>query len=286
MHYFRPCCFSHFTHHTNKTCRFFMKRHKTAIFLGLWIYLLAGCTSSKKVLYFQDTGGDYKEKISQDYELKILPDDLLSIMVNSKDAELVQMFNLPIVRYDFAGPGTGGGGAGNVLGYTVNQSGSIDFPQLGTIGVQGKTRSELATYIKEQLIAGGYVKDPVVTVQLLNFRVSVLGEVNRPGSFNLKSDRVSILDAISEAGDLTIYGKRDNVRVIREENGERSIATLDLKSAAIFQSPYYYLRQNDIVYIEPNKVKAGQSEINQNRSIGTLAAITSVLISLAVLIFK
>lgn len=263
-----------------------MKRLKTGLSLCLAVYLLAGCASSKKISYLQDSGEHFNQKIEQDYELKILPDDLLSIMVNSKDAELVQMFNLPIVRHDFAGPGTGGGGAGYVLGYTVNQSGVIDFPQLGTIEVQGRTRSELAAYIKEQLIAGGYVKDPVVTVQFLNFRVSVLGEVNRPGAFNLKSDRVTVLDAISEAGDLTIYGKRENVRVIREENGERSIATLDLKSAAIFQSPYYYLRQNDIVYVEPNKVKAGQSEINQNRSIGTLASITSVLISLAVLIFK
>lgn len=263
-----------------------MKRFKTGVFLCFMVYLLAGCNSSKKILYLQDTGENFNEKIEQQYELKILPDDVLSIVVNSKDAELVQMFNLPIVRYDFAGPGTGGGSGGSILGYTVNQSGDIDFPQLGTIEVQGKTRSELATYIKQQLVSGGYVKDPVVTVQFLNFRVSVLGEVNRPGAFNVKSDRITVLDAISEAGDMTIYGKRDNVRVIREANGERTIATLDLKSAAIFKSPYYYLRQNDIVYVEPNKVKAGQTEINQNRSIGTIASITSVLISLAVLIFK
>lgn len=263
-----------------------MKIFKKGLFLCLMVYLLAGCTSSKKVVYLQDAGEGFSQQIQQDYELKIRPDDVLSITVNSKDAELVQMFNLPIIRYDFAGPGTGGGGAGTVLGYTVNKSGNIDFPQLGSVTVQGKTRSELASYIKDQLISNGYVKDPVVTVQFLNFRISVLGEVTRPGSLSFKNDRITVLDAISEAGDLTIYGKRDNVRVIREENGQRTMATLDLRSADIFQSPYFYLQQNDVVYVEPNKVKAGQSEINQNRSIGTIASIVSVLISLAVLIFK
>lgn len=263
-----------------------MKILKKGILLWLTVYVLAGCTTSKKIVYLQDTGDSFSQTIQQDYELKIRPDDVLSVVVNSRDAELVQMFNMPIVRYDFAGPGTGGGGAGTILGYTVDKSGNIDFPQLGSIAVKGKTRAELASYIKEQLISNGYVKDPVVTVQFLNFRISVLGEVNRPGSISFKNDRITVLDAISEAGDLTIYGKRDNVRVIREENGQRTMATLDLRSADIFQSPYFYLQQNDVVYVEPNKVKAGQSEINQNRSIGTIASIVSVLISLAVLIFK
>jgi polysaccharide export outer membrane protein len=133
------------------------------------------------------------------------------------------------------------------------------------------------------------VNDAVVTVQFLNFKVSVMGEVVRPGTFEVDSDRITLLDALSLAGDMTIYGRRDNVRVIREENGERTVAIVDLRSRNLMNSPYYYLKQNDIVYVEPNKARAGQREINQNRSVSTFASILSVLASLAslaVVIFR
>lgn len=148
------------------------------------------------------------------------------------------------------------------------------------------TRAELTKYIKSQLIEKGLVKDPIVTIQFLNFKVSVLGEVNRPGIFEITSDRITLLDALSLAGDLTIYGQRENIKVVREENGERVVVSLDLRNKDLLSSPYYYLQQNDVVYVEPNKVKAGQREINQNRTIGTFASILSVMVSLAVLIFK
>lgn len=249
--------------------------------------ILTGCASQKKISYLQDVPEDYRQKVTQDYEVKIHPDDLLSIMVNSKDPELVQMFNLPMVSYQIANNTTGyAGGQNRVLGYLVDKEGNIDFPQLGVIKVQGMTRAELTGYIKNQLIEKGLVKDPIVTIQFLNFKVSVLGEVTRPGTFDVTSDRITLLDVLSLAGDLTVYGQRENVKVIREENGERVVASLDLRSKDLLSSPYYYLQQNDVVYVEPNKVKAGQREINQNRTIGTFASIMSVMVSLAVLIFK
>ena len=249
--------------------------------------VLAGCASQKQISYLQDVPDDYRQKITQDYDLKIHPDDLLSIMVNSKDPELAQMFNLPMVSYQIANSNTGyAGGQNRVLGYLVDKEGYIDFPQLGVIRVQGMTRTELTKYIKNQLIEKGLMKDPIVTIQFLNFKVSVLGEVNLPGTFEITSDRITLLDALSLAGDLTVYGQRENVKVIREENGERVVASLDLRNKDLLSSPYYYLQQNDVVYVEPNKVKAGQREINQNRTIGTFASILSVMVSLAVLIFK
>lgn len=176
-----------------------------------------------------------------------------------------------------------------MLGYLVDKNGNINFPQLGEINVRGLTRFELSERISRELKDRGLVNDAVVTVQFLNFKVSVMGEVVRPGTFEVDSDRITILDALSKAGDLTIYGRRDNLKVIREENGERIVAIVDLRSMDLMNSPYYYLKQNDIVYVEPNKARAGQREINQNRSVSTFASILSVLASLAslaVVIFK
>ena len=253
--------------------------------IALLLLFLGGCASQKEIIYLQDVTEDYRQKIEQDYNVRINSDDLLSIMVNSKNPELVQMFNLPMVSYQVTGTGYSGGQP-RMLGYLVDKDGNINFPQLGELKVKGLTRFELADKISRELKSGGLVNDAVVTVQFLNFKVSVMGEVVRPGTFEVNSDRITLLDALSLAGDLTIYGRRDNVRIIREENGERIVAFVDLRSVELMNSPYYYLKQNDIVYVEPNKARAGQREINQNRSISTFASIMSVMISLAVLIFK
>ena len=249
--------------------------------------LVSSCASQKRAWYLQDANPFTPEQIAESGQIRIKPLDRLTVVVNSKDPELAQMFNLPMVSYQIANSNTGyAGGQNRVLGYLVDKEGYIDFPQLGVIKVQGMTRTELTKYIKKQLIEKGLMKDPIVTIQFLNFKVSVLGEVNRPGTFEITSDRITLLDALSLAGDLTVYGQRENVKVIREENGERVVASLDLRNKDLLSSPYYYLQQNDVVYVEPNKVKAGQREINQNRTIGTFASILSVMVSLAVLIFK
>ena len=241
------------------------------------------CTSTKKIIYLQDFVPLKQQEIEQKYEVIIHGDDLLAIMVNSRDPELALPFNMPMVSYQL---GSNTGGQQRVLGYLVDTNGNIDFPILGEIHVEGLTRMQLTELIKNKLIEGDLIKDPIVTVQFLNFKISVMGEVGRPGSFTISGDRITLLEALSMAGDLTIYGRRDRVGVIRENNGKRTILFHDLRSADIFNSPCYYLQQNDIVYVEPNKAKSGQSSINQNNSIGVWVSVISLLTTIAVLIYK
>ena len=223
----------------------------------------SACTSTKKIIYLQDVIPLKQQEIEQKYEVIIHSDDLLAIMVNSRDPELALPFNMPMVTYQL---GSNNGGQQRVLGYLVDTNGDIDFPILGKIHVEGLTRMQLTELVKSKLIEGDLIKDPIVTVQFLNFKVSVMGEVGRPGSFTISGDRITLLEALSMAGDLTIYGRRDRVGVIRENNGKRTILFHDLRSADIFNSPCYYLQQNDIVYVEPNKAKSGQSRITRSES--------------------
>ena len=245
--------------------------------------VFTACTSPKKVLYLQDVPVSSEQQIANKYEVKIHTDDQLAIMVNSKEPEVAIPFNMPMVTYQLGTTGTYSGQQ-RVLGYLVDTDGYINFPVLGRIPVEGLTRMQLTDLIREKLIAGDFIKDPIVTVQFLNFKVSVMGEVARPGSFNITGDRITLLEALGMAGDLTIYGKRDRVAVIRETDGVRTIRYHDLRSSDIFLSPDYYLQQNDIVYVEPNKARVGQSEINQNNSVGVWLSAVSVLASLVSLI--
>lgn len=251
-----------------------------------WVILFSACNSTKEVVYLQDVVPLKQQDIERKYEVFIHEDDLLSIMVNSKDPELALPFNMPLITYQI---GSESSGQQRVLGYLVDTNGDIDFPILGKLHVAGLSRLELRDLIKEKLISGDYIKDPVVTVQFLNYKVSVMGEVARPGSFTITGDRITLLEALSMAGDLTIYGRRDRVAVIREKNGKRTILFHDLRSSDIFTSPCYYLQQNDIVYVEPNKAKAGQRDINQNNSVSVWLSAVSVLAavaSLLVTVFK
>lgn len=251
--------------------------------LGCLAILLTACASPREVLYLQDIAPLKQQEIEQKYEVIIHNDDLLSIMVNSKDPELAIPFNMPMVTYQL---GTNGGAIGQqrVLGYLVDANGDIDFPILGKIHAEGLTRQQLTDLIKGKLTKEDLIKDPIVTVQFLNFKVSVMGEVSRPGSFNITGDRITLLEALSMAGDLTIYGKRNRVAVIREHEGVRTILYHDLRSSDIFRSPCYYLQQNDIVYVEPNRAKAGQSGINQNNSASVWLSAVSILASIASLL--
>ena len=211
------------------------------------IAFLASCSAPKEVLYLQDIASIKEENIDKNYEVIIHKDDLLAILVNSKDPELALPFNMPVV---------------------------------GKIHVEGLTRMQVTELIKQKLMSEDLIKDPIVTVQFLNFKVSVMGEVTRPGTFDISGDRITLLEALSMAGDLTIYGRRDRVAVIREKDGKRRILYHDLRSSDIFQSPCYYLQQNDIVYVEPNKAKTGQSRINSNNSVGVWLSAVSVLASI------
>jgi polysaccharide export outer membrane protein len=259
-----------------------MRKYVTCLLVCVAVFFTA-CTSTKKILYLQDVVPLKQQEIEQKYEVIIHSDDLLAIMVNSRDPELALPFNMPMVTYQLGSNSTG---QQRVLGYLVDTNGDIDFPILGKIHVEGLTRMQLTELVKNKLIEGDLIKDPIVTVQFLNFKVSVMGEVGRPGSFTISGDRITLLEALSMAGDLTIYGRRDRVGVIRENNGKRTILFHDLRSAEIFNSPCYYLQQNDIVYVEPNKAKSGQSGINQNNTIGVWVSVISLLTTIAVLIFK
>ena len=246
--------------------------------------LLMACSAPKEILYLQDISLIKEEPIDKNYEVIIHKDDLLAIIVNSKDPELALPFNMPLISYQI---GSQNVGQQRLVGYLVNLDGNIDFPILGEIHVEGLTRMQVTELIKKRLISEELIKDPIVTVQFLNFKVSVIGEVGRPGTFDISGDRITLLEALSMAGDLTIYGRRDRVAVIREKDGKRSILYHDLRSSDIFQSPCYYLQQNDIVYVEPNKAKTGQSRINSNNSVGVwlsgvsvLASITSLLVTM------
>lgn len=254
---------------------------KQGIFVSLLLLVLSACNSTKEVIYLQDVEPYKAQEIAQKFEMYIRNDDLLAIMVNSKDPELALPFNMPVVTYQV---GTKAMPTQKILGYLVDSNGEIDFPILGKLKVAGLTRLQLTELIKQKLIEEDLIKDPVVTVQFLNFKISVMGEVARPGSFTINSDRITLLEALSMAGDLTIYGRRDRVAVIREVDGKRTILFHDLRSADLFLSPCYYLQQNDIVYVEPNKAKAGQREINQNNSMSVWLSATSVLATVASLL--
>lgn len=260
--------------------------NKIFIFL-LFSIFLCGCDASKKILYLQDLQANTSNPISGKNDIIIQPRDMLSIVVSSKDPELSALFNLPRITYE-AGLAQTNANNNRISGYTVDAEGNIDFPNLGIVHIAGLTRNQVAELIKKKLSEEELLKDAVVTVDYMNLCYSVMGEVTHPGNFSINRDQITVLEALSKAGDLTIYGQRDRVFVIREENGQRNTYQLDLRSVSLFDSPAYYIQQNDLVYVEPNKVRAGQSTINANnvKSVSLWTSIASLLTSISVLIFK
>lgn len=261
----------------------------------LWaVWGLVACSTPARITYFQDLRpGESEQQVVAATEIKVRPGDKLSIIVNSRDPQLTQLFNLPYVGQQIGqGSVTSNATSGNsqgVSGYTVDEQGMIDFPVLGKIEIAGKNREEIAAFIKEELLTKNLVKDPVVTVEYMNLCISVLGEVASPGRYSIDRDKVTLLDAISMAGDLTIYGKREKVLVLREENGVQRVYGVNLCSAEhLYTSPVYYLRQNDVVYVEPNNVRARQATVNGNnvRSTSFWISLASLLTTIAVLVFK
>lgn len=259
--------------------------------------LLSSCNASKNVVYFQDlTPGESEIALASSPAIKIGPEDKISIIVSCRDPQLAMLFNLPTVSMQFNQTVTANGSSSNnsgqsqgVSGYTVDRNGEIDFPVLGKIKVAGMDREEIAAYIKSELLRQNLVKDPVVTVEYMNLCFSILGEVNQPGRFSIDRDHVTLLDALSMAGDLTINGNRKKVMVMRQENGMQRVYGVDLTSGEyVYTSPAYYLQQNDVVYIEPNDMKARQSTVNGNnvRSTSFWISLASLLTSVAILIFN
>ena len=259
--------------------------------LTLMVLAAVSCSTPKEISYFQDLQPGVTElAITDPVEIKVRPKDKLSILVNAQDPKLTNMFNLPIVSQQIGQESTGSSGTSRgVSGYTVDSFGDINFPVLGKIRVEGMTREQIADYLTKQLKEQELIKDPVVTVEFMNLGVSVLGEVNKPGRISINRDNMTILDALSEAGDLTIFGKREKVLVLRQEDGKQRVYGVNLCSADhIYTSPVYYLQQNDVVYVIPNNTKSRQSTVNGNtvRSTSFWISLASLITSMAVLIVK
>ena len=191
----------------------------------------------------------------------------MAIIVNTSNDQLTNLFNLPYISQRLGGvsQSVSSNYSQAVSGYTIDEAGEIDFPVVGKIHVAGLTRPELAVRIKEELINRNLVKDPVVTVEFMNLTIAVMGEVNRPGRYAIEKDKLTLLDALSMAGDLTIFGNRENVKVLRVVDGKQVSYKVDLCNAqSVFSSPVYYIQQDDLIYIEPNEMRARQSTVNGN----------------------
>jgi polysaccharide export outer membrane protein len=252
------------------------------------VVLMASC-STPKLGYFQDVESGQVEQLPAAQIIRIQPGDKLSILVSSKNPELAYLYNLPVVSHYQSATSGKGLTTGTVAHYTVNPDGTIDFPILGSINIQGMSRADVASEIKNRLVNGNHIKDAEVTVDFLDMYVEVMGEVKNPGRFIIDHDKVTLIEALSKAGDLTIYGKRDNVLVVRENNGKQMSYRVDLTDAkSLYNSPAFYLQQNDMVYVEPNARRARESSTTGNTFYqpSIWISMASLLTSILVLIVK
>ena len=248
--------------------------------LSAVLVAVSSCTTPKNIAYFQDLNQNPDTVITlQNKTITLKPADRLYIGVKSKDPQISQLFSLMNGNNSSSMSSL----SKDAFYYTVDSHGNIDFPVLGTIAVGGLTREQVAEKIKSELLRQSLVKDPVVTVTLSNLHYSVMGEVSNPGQYDIDDEKVTILDAISKAGDLTIQGRRNDVMVLRQEDGHQKIYKVDLCSGKnIFSSPAYYLQQNDVVYVTPNDTKKRSSTLNGNtvQSTGFWMSISSLIITI------
>lgn len=242
-------------------------RVKNIKYIILLVLALTICSCSSKtyqnIYYLQGLENSDALSIHDHQGIIIEPHDILSIIVSSRNQELANEFNLTNQAFS-AGDGTGRIIESRILGYFVDDNGDIDFPHLGKVHVSGLNRWQIETLIKNELKDRGLLTDASVSIEMMNFKVTVTGEVKSPGSYTITGDRINVFQAISMAGDLTVFGQRKDIKVIREENGMRKIFVIDLTAKDVFDSPAFYLQQEDIVYVTPNSVKAGTSTINDN----------------------
>lgn len=260
---------------------FNVKGVSISIFLVMLLLSLFSCSSQQKIAYLQDVYGDTKQSPEELYDARIKPKDLLTITVNTFDKEASLPFNL-VYPTGSANVVNGTSNETAIQKYLVDNEGYIDFPVLGKIKVADLTKNEVETSIKEKLKP--YLKEtPVVIVRMVNYKISVIGEVNKPNTYTITNEKVNVLEALALAGDLTIYGKRDNVKLMRESSdGKRVVITLDLTDKNLINSPYFYLQQNDVLYVEPNKTKMRNSRYSALT--GQVLSGVSVLVSVVSLV--
>lgn len=248
--------------------------------------LCVSCNSHKRVWYLQDASDFATEQIATQGQIRIQPLDRLTIIVNSKDPELAVPFNAATGYTALTPLASASISSSSALQVrTVDEKGYLQMPIIGELKVVGLTRGELSKLIADKIIAGGYINDPTVNVQFVDMKFSVLGEVTHGGNFAITHDKLTIFDALAMAGDMTIFGQRSDVMVYREVDGVRQIEYLDLTSKDVFSSPAFYIRQNDVIYVKPNKYKAQTGEINQNRSfyislVSTAIAVATLIVTI------
>ncbi len=263
-------------------------KHIRLLLLAVVAVGICACSPQKRIIYLQDIADNSEFKLPNESQIRIKPLDRLTVVVSSKDSELAYPFNTATSYNSLTNSPYG---SSNVNGTqslqirTVNEQGYLYMPIIGEIYCAGKTRSELAEEIANKIIAGGYISDATVNIQFADMKVFVMGEVARPGQFDITRDRINLLEALAMAGDMTIYGNRTNVSVIRNENGTNKVYVMDLLNSDMFSSPGYFLQQGDVVYVQPNRYKSATAEINQNRSFwisiaSTLLTATSLVISI------
>ena len=247
--------------------------------LTIIISLTISCGSKQDIVYFQDVDSVGSSRSINSYIPIIRPDDMLSIVVSALDQDAVRPFNLTSVSFSAQ---DGGLGRATQQNYLVDVNGNIEFPVLGSLKVAGLNRNQATTLVKDMLRE--YIKDPIVNIRTLNFKVTVLGEVRNPGSYTISNERITLLEALGLAGDLTIQAERENVLVIREENGKKTYHRVNLTSEEVFNSPVYYLTQNDVIYVEPNNSRVKSSTVGP--STNATLGIVSTLITVAALIIS
>lgn len=263
-----------------------MKKFFLPIVVLTMVVLLGSCSSGKEVPYFQNIDEISLAGSKGLYDAKIMPKDMLTITVSTTDPAAAAPFNLSVGN-TVGASGQLSNGGGNLQGYLVDNDGNINFPVIGHIHVQGMTKSQCQDMIREKLLPFmAATENPIVTVRMSSYRVTVTGEVNRPGVIPVSTEKMSIVEALAQAGDLTVYGKRDNIMLIREdETGQKKMVRLNMNDANLINSPYYYLQQNDIIYVQPNSVKSKNAGIGPSTTlwfsfIGIVTSISSLLVNI------
>lgn len=264
-----------------------LSMNRIILVLVFTLLAFASCNTTEKVVYFQDVAIQDQIRTQALKALTFEPGDKLTIIVSSsKTPELAVAYNLPIITLQTGS--TSKSTSNQIAVYTVDENGDVDVPSLGKVKVAGLTRSQVADVVTQKLRDGQYIKDAVVTVNAYEQYVTILGEVKQPGKYEFKKDNMTLLEAIGAAGDLNIQARRDCILVLRQEGEVTKSYYVDIRSKDLLDSPVYNLKQNDVIYVTPNKVRAGQSTVNDNsvRSISTWLSISSFLLSLAILIFN
>lgn len=266
-----------------------MKTTFKTLTVVLLAVILASCNSTKRVIYKFNKDEAAKALVA-DGQIRIKPLDRLTVVVSSKNPELAAPFNATTSYNSLSVNPLGASsnsGVQSVQVRTVDEQGMMEFPIIGKVQCSGKTRSELAAEISKKIIDGGYISDAVVNIQFADMKIYVLGEVSRPGQFDINRDKVTVLEALAMAGDMTIYGNRENVVVIRrnDDNKNHEIFEMNFLEGTQMNSPAFYLQQGDVVYVQPNKYKAATAEINQNRTFwisiaSTLITATSLVLTI------